>query len=61
LQMIFTCENHDPLVQSQLMQLMQGNEKFEDPMLYFTDLRYFPYHIMKKKLSSEKKICASCK
>jgi len=25
LKMVFTCENHDPLVQTQLMQLMEGN------------------------------------
>jgi len=52
--MAFTCENHDPRVQKLLMQLLEGNKKFEDPLLIFTDLRYFPYYIMEKEYSEEK-------
>jgi len=47
--MVITCENHDPLVQTQLMQLMEENLQFKDPLLYITDLQYFPYYIMKRK------------
>jgi len=34
--MVFTCEDHDPLIQTKLTQLMDGYWKFTDPLLYFT-------------------------
>jgi len=40
--MVFTCENHDPIVQTQLMQLIEGNQKINDPLLHFTKPLVFP-------------------
>jgi len=52
--MVFTCENHDLVVQIQLMQLMEGNQKNKEPLLYFTDPEYFAFQLMKKKQVVEK-------
>jgi len=54
--MLFTCENHSPLVQTQPMDLIEGNQKNKDLLLYFMGPRYLPSQLMKIKGSKRKKI-----
>jgi len=49
--MVFTCENHDSIVQTKLMQLMEGNSKIKDPFLYFTEALVFPIATHGKKIN----------
>jgi len=51
LEMVFKHENHEVLLQKQFMQLIQENPKIKTPMLYFEELQYLPFQVMKKMSS----------
>jgi len=59
LYMVSTCENLDFLFWTQFMQLIQGNQKNRNLLLYFTDPWYLASQLMKNIRSSEKTI--TCK
>jgi len=48
--MVFKFENHYHVVQTQFMQLIQGNPRNRTPLLYFTDLR--PYSLKRDNFDS---------
>jgi len=58
--MVFTCENQDFLAQTQFMQLIQGNQIYRDPLLYFTVPSYIPSLLMNGSIRMDRKVRASC-
>jgi len=52
--MVFICENNETRVKTEFIQLIQGNQRNTNPLLYFTAPRYLPSQLMKKNKVVEK-------